>query len=69
MFNEELNQVKKELSSKAANTMLHQPKYAGAAHWARCLKHRIDIPMEVRDVRCLKTENSTQSKLISVFHL
>ena len=54
MFNEELNNVKKELSSKAANIMFHQPKYAGAAHWARSLKHRIDVPMEVKqDCFCI----------------
>uniref|UniRef100_H2ZI86 Dynein axonemal heavy chain 2 n=1 Tax=Ciona savignyi TaxID=51511 RepID=H2ZI86_CIOSA len=47
MFNDELNCVKKELSSKASNLMAHQPKYAGAAHWARALKRRIDRPMEV----------------------
>ncbi|XP_076804743.1 dynein axonemal heavy chain 2-like [Clavelina lepadiformis] len=47
MFNDELNNVKKELSSKLTNMMAHQPKYAGAAHWARALKRRIDRPMEV----------------------
>lgn len=47
MFNDELNNVKKELSSKLTNMMSHQPKYAGAAHWARALKRRIDRPMQV----------------------
>ena len=47
MFNEELNNVKKELSSKVTNMMPHLPKYAGSAHWARALKRRIDRPMEV----------------------
>nr|XP_039250408.1 dynein heavy chain 2, axonemal-like [Styela clava] len=47
VFNEELNNVKKELSSKATNLLPWQAKYAGAAHWARALKRRIDRPMEV----------------------
>ena len=50
MFNEELNNVKKELSSKVTNLMAHQPKYAGAAHWARALKRRTDRPMEVTNL-------------------
>ena len=48
MFNEELNNVKKELSSKVTNMLPHLPKYAGSAHWARALKRRIDRPMEVK---------------------
>jgi len=47
MFNDELNSVKKELSAKITNVLPHQPKYAGAAHWARALRRRIDRPMAV----------------------
>lgn len=47
MFNDVLNNVKKELSYKSTNLMPQHPKYAGAAHWARGLKRRIDRPMEV----------------------
>ena len=47
MFNEELNLVKKEFNTKTPNLTPTQPKFAGAAAWARALKRRIDRPMDV----------------------
>ena len=46
-FNEELNFVKKEFNTKTPNLTPTQPKFAGAAAWARALKRRIDKPMDV----------------------
>ena len=46
-FNEELNLVKKEFNTKTPNLTPTQPKFAGAAAWARALKRRIDRPMDV----------------------
>ncbi|XP_066267393.1 dynein axonemal heavy chain 2-like isoform X1 [Branchiostoma lanceolatum] len=47
LFNEELNMVKKEMSkSKSVELPAMHPKYAGASHWARALKRRIDAPMQ-----------------------
>ena len=47
LFNEELNAVKKEMTKKNQDLGPLLPKYAGQAHWARCLKRRIDRIMEV----------------------
>ena len=46
MFNEELNAVKKEFNCKFPSIPLMQPRHAGLATWARCLKRRIDQPMK-----------------------
>ena len=46
-FNEELNLVKKEFNTKTPNLTPTQPKFAGAAAWARALKRRVDRPMDV----------------------
>ena len=46
MFNEELNAVKKEFNCKFPSIPLMQPRHAGLATWARCLKRRIDRPMK-----------------------
>ena len=66
MFNEELNNVKKELSSKVTNMMPHLPKYAGSAHWARALKRRIDRPMEVCSI-FLILKNYPESCMLSSY--
>ena len=47
MFNEELNAVKKELTTKSVPLPPSHPKFAGQAHWARQLKRRIERTMMV----------------------
>ncbi|BFZ00250.1 hypothetical protein BsWGS_03289 [Bradybaena similaris] len=47
LFNEELNAVKKELSSKDYALTPSHTKYAGSAHWARLLKNRVTRSMNV----------------------
>ena len=47
MFNDELNQVKKELTQKTVPLPASHPKFAGQAHWARMLKKRIERSMMV----------------------
>ena len=42
VFGDELNAVKKELSSKRQNLLYDQPLLAGQAFWARLLRRRID---------------------------
>jgi dynein heavy chain len=45
MFTEEVNRVKRLLAMKKPD-LSNMPKYAGAAHWARLLKRRVERPME-----------------------
>ncbi|XP_069502374.1 dynein axonemal heavy chain 2 [Ambystoma mexicanum] len=45
-FKDELTLVNKELSKKQPHLASHMPHYAGQAHWVRCLRHRIERPME-----------------------
>lgn len=47
LFNEELNAVKKELSSKEHELTPSHPKFAGLAHWAKLLKNRAMKGMSV----------------------
>lgn len=47
LFADELNSVKKELSSKSPPITPMHPNYAGCAHWAKALKRRIDLDMAV----------------------
>ena len=42
VFGDELNAVKKELSSKKQNILYDHPHLAGQAFWARLLRRRID---------------------------
>ena len=51
MFNEEMNAVKRELTHKTFGGMPHpaHPKFAGAGHWARMLKKRIERYMLILD--------------------
>jgi hypothetical protein len=42
IFIEELNTVKRDITTKAYVTDCMHPYYAGPAHWASGLKHRIE---------------------------
>ncbi|CAG5134523.1 unnamed protein product, partial [Candidula unifasciata] len=49
LFNEELNAVKKELSSKKYALTPSHTKFSGSAHWARLLKNRVTRSMNALD--------------------
>ncbi|XP_059156869.1 dynein axonemal heavy chain 2-like isoform X2 [Physella acuta] len=50
LFNDELNAVKRELSTKDHPTLSpSHPKFAGSAHWARLLKNRVQKGMNALD--------------------
>ena len=51
MFNDELNNVKKELTQKTVPLPQNHPKFAGQAHWAKNLKKRIERSMMVRQIQ------------------
>merc|ERR1712096_269513 len=69
MFNDELGRVKKELSSKQVHVLPHQPKYAGAATWARGLKRRIDRQMQILDEATFLPEIGQGTESRSSYHL
>ena len=47
LFSDQLNAVKRELSSKKNNIMEDHPRFAGQAFWARILRRRVDRPYKV----------------------
>jgi len=47
IFSDQLNAVKRELSSKKNNIMEDHPRFAGQAFWARILRRRVDRPYKV----------------------
>ena len=49
LFNDELNAVKKELTSKGSPLPFNHPKFAGNAQWCRLLKKRIEREMMILD--------------------
>lgn len=49
IFNDELNNVKKEMTTKSIPMPFNHPKFAGLAHWTRQLKKRIEKSMMVLD--------------------
>jgi hypothetical protein len=47
LINKELQLVKNDLSKKTCQVASHVPQKAGQAHWAHCLRRRIQSTMEV----------------------
>ena len=47
IFSDQLNAVKRELSSKRDNIHEDHPRFAGQAFWARLLRRRVDRPYRV----------------------
>ncbi|XP_042367999.1 dynein axonemal heavy chain 2 [Plectropomus leopardus] len=47
ILSKELKMVNKQLNQRAGSTPDHMPRFAGQAHWARALKHRLERPMEL----------------------
>ncbi|KAM9855172.1 dynein axonemal heavy chain 2-like [Aulostomus maculatus] len=65
MLKRELELVNKELNRTTKPIPDHMPHYAGRAHWIRCLRRRIESPMEVLKCTIVKPKSNSCKQ---VFH-